>query len=234
MKFLGLCSLLRPNCLLLLLITFVLCITFHYIFTLMADISNAVKAAHPRFLDKESKWTKYIILWDRIYLFWKQGRSVFPTLNCPIRNCVFLKKQITYNAYLSYFNTIIFPQHALSRGNRPSIRSSRQIYTFTTSGSSCTEPVCDEFNDNFFNWTLTYRLDSHIPWLYFTVRNSSGAIVDPSVDVIWEDSYQHTTFPILPDLKSVLSKKTKAAIWLVSHCPTDSVREDYLYVLQEI
>lgn len=224
MKFLRLWS----NCLLSLFIIFVLGFTFHYIFSLMVEISKAVKSA------KLPKGTKYILLWDHINLFWKGGRSVFPTLNCPIRNCVFLKKRPPYNAYPSYFDAIIFPQYTLARGNRPSVRSNSQIYIFATYESSCTEPVCDEFNDNFFNWTLTHRLDSHIPWLYFIVRDQSGVIVAPSLDVIWDNSYQYITSPIQPALKSVLSKKTKAAIWIVSHCPTNSLREDYLHILQEI
>ncbi|XP_026327044.1 alpha-(1,3)-fucosyltransferase C-like [Hyposmocoma kahamanoa] len=78
------------------------------------------------------------------------------------------------------------------------------------------------------------RLDSHIPWPYFIVRDQSGVIVAPSLDVVWDNSYQYITSPIQSALKSVLSKKTKAAIWIVSHCPTNSVREDYLHILQEI
>lgn len=241
MKLLRECSLgairhCRGNGLLLIFIIFVLGFIFllHYIFTAMVEISSAIKTAKPLFWNKQSNGTKYILLWDDIFLFWMRGKSVFPTLNCPIRNCVFLKRQIPYNIYPSYFDAIIFSQNTLARENRPSERSRRQIYIFTSWESSCTEPVCDEFNDNFFNWTLTHRLDSHIPWLYFSVRDSSGAVVAPSRDVIWNDSYQLTTSPIQPALKSVLSKKTKAAIWVVSHCPTDGVREEYLNVLQEI
>lgn len=234
MKILRVFFIRRANCLLLLFVTIVLGFTVHYIFSTMVEIMKAIKATKPSYWDKQSNGTKYILIWDDMYLFWNRGRSVFPKLNCPIRNCIFLKKQIPYNAYTSYFDAILFPYHSLARGNWPVIRSRRQIYIFTSYESSCTEPVCDDFNDNFFNWTLTHRLDSHIPWPYFSVRNRSGAVVAPSRDVIWDDSYQYAMSPIHEDLKRVLSRKTKAAIWVVSHCPTDSVREDYLIVLQEI
>lgn len=234
MKFLRICTLRMGKSLLSLFTVFFLSFVLYYIFSLLVEITNAVQAAKRPYWDKQSNGTKYILLWDQMRLFWKRGRSVFQTLNCPIRNCVFLKKQVPYSVYPTHFDAIIFPQYTLARENRPSVRSSRQIYIFASYESSCTEPVCDEFNDNFFNWTLTYRLDSHILWSYFIVRNSSGTVVAPNVDVIWNISYQHTKFPTQPALKSVLSKKTKAAIWVVSHCLTNGIREDYLNVLQEI
>lgn len=205
----------------------------HHIFSLVVDISKAVnKAKNPNW-SQHSEKTKYILLWDDFYLIWYRNRSVFSKIDCPIKNCVFFMNRIPYSAYPSDFDAIIFPPKNLTREFRPSVRTKSQIYIFTSLESSRTAPVCDEFHDNFFNWTLTYRLDSHIPWTYFSIRDSLGAIVAPSLDVVWQD-YGHTSTPIKPALKVLLSKKTKAVIWIMTSCPSKSFLEDYLLILQAI
>lgn len=196
--------------------------------------AEAVTKANNPIWNKVSEAKKYILLWDEFYLIWYQNKSVFPKINCPINNCEFFMNRFPYSLYPSYFDAIIFPSKNLSREFRPSVRSRKQIYIFASLVSSRTAPVCDEFNDNFFNWTLTYRLDSHIPWTYFSIRNSSGSIVAPRIDAVWEDSYLHSSTSIKPALKHVLSKKTKAAIWIMKICPSKSFIEDYLLILQTV
>lgn len=206
----------------------------HYIFSLMFEITRAVNKVKNRIWNKPSDQTKYILLWDDFYLIWYRNRSVFPKINCPIKKCEFFMNRIPYSAHPSHFDAIIFPPRNLTREFRPSVRTRSQIYIFTSLTSSRMAPVCDEFNDNFFNWTLTYRLDSHIPWTYFSIRNKSGGIVAPSLDVIWEDNYLYTSTTIKPVLKSILSKKTKAVVWIVTFCPSKSFIENYLLILQTV
>lgn len=205
----------------------------NYIFSLIFEFPMAANKAKNRILNKHSEQTKYILLWDDFYLIWYRNESVFSKINCPIKKCMFFMNRIPYTVP-SYFDAIIFPPKNLTREFRPSVRTRSQIYIFTSLTSSRTAPVCDEFNDNFFNWTLTYRLDSHIPWTYFSVRNRFGAIVAPSLDVNWEDNYLHTSAPIKSALKRILSKKTKAAVWIVTFCPSKSFFEDYLLVLETV
>lgn len=206
----------------------------YHIFSLMVENSKAVNETKFPIWDEHSDGTKYILLWDDFYLIWYRNRSVFPRINCPVKKCMFFMNEIRYSAFPSYFDAIIFPPKNLTRQFRPSVRTKNQIYIFTSLESSRTAPVCDVFNDNFFNWTLTYRLDSHTPWTYFTVRDRSGAIVAPSFDVIWNDSYLNTSTPIKPALKSMLSNKTKAAVWIVRNCPNKGFVENYLLLLQTI
>lgn len=205
-----------------------------HIFSLMFEISKKGKKAKNPVWIKHSKQTKRILLWDDFYLIWYRNKSVFRKINCPIKNDMFFYEWIPYNVRPSYFDAIIFPPKNLTREFRPSVRTRSQIYIFTSLTSSRMAPVCNEFNDNFFNWTLTYKLDSNIPWTYFSIRNSFGDIVAPSVDVAWEDNYLHTSTPIKPTLKRILSRKTKAAVWIVTFCPSKSFIEDYLLLLQTV
>lgn len=203
----------------------------NHIFSLMVHFSGTVNNAANFILNKYSEETKYILLWDDYYLIWYRNKSVFPQINCPIKSCVFFMNRTSDSAY---FDAIIFPPKNLTREFRPSVRTKNQIYIFTSLESSRTAPVCDEFNDNFFNWTLTYRLDSHIPWTYFFIRDRFGAIVAPSLNVVWDDSYLNSTTPIKPALKRLLFKKTKAAVWIVTFCPSKTFIEDYLLILQTV
>ena len=68
--------------------------------------------------------------------------------------------------------------------------------------------------DNFFNWTMSYRLDSDIPYNY-------GRFV-PKIRV---------------DMSTItfdrLENKSKFAIWMSSHCETASQREIYIKELMK-
>ncbi|ESP05557.1 hypothetical protein LOTGIDRAFT_103318 [Lottia gigantea] len=73
-----------------------------------------------------------------------------------------------------------------------------------------------EFNETIskrkINWTMTYRLDSDIPVPYCLVEKTSG---------------QSKNYP------KIMAEKTKLAAQVVSHCPTPSLREQYVKSLQQ-
>ncbi|VDM97398.1 unnamed protein product [Thelazia callipaeda] len=68
---------------------------------------------------------------------------------------------------------------------------------------------------NFFNWTMTYRYDSDVPWVY------GGYWISPENNK--ELNLQSENLPY--DEKSILEKKNGAIFWLVSNCNTSSKRE---------
>ena len=92
-----------------------------------------------------------------------------------------------------------------------------------------------EHFSNLFNITYTYRRDSVIPFTYGKVIPKDYLNIDlPSIlqdklPVKWKSAPQ--TLP-----KSVVDRdfsyKTKDILWMVSHCETDSRREDYVKKLQ--
>lgn len=88
---------------------------------------------------------------------------------------------------------------------------------------------------NLFNITYTYRRDSVIPFTYGKVipkdyENSDlHTILQDSSPVKWKPVPQ--TLPRSVDDRD-FSYKKKGILWMVSHCETDSRREDYVKKLQ--
>lgn len=174
---------------------------------------------------------RHILVWQHYYLMVNKGKQIFPSLQCKVNNCIFTEDRYLLGDYLN-FDAIMFTDSALKQSghlqNRPERRSPSQIYIFTSLESAYNIPACEIYNDNFFNWTFTYRLDSDIPWPYFFVRNVTRNIVAPSLQVNWTISKA----PITKSIKNILQHKKKAAAWLVSHCEADSLRDDYISKLQ--
>lgn len=214
-----------------LLVAITICVVLHiwilqYLVHLNDDITSVVALRNRNKL--LSKDFKYILAWDEYYLVVNDGRSVFPDLNCSVRNCIFTGNEMYFGGDHSLFDAIIFGEDKLELKRQPKKRSQTQLYIFSTIESSYNKPACEIFNDNFFNWTSTYRLDSTVVWNYFLVRNFSGAIVAPSVSPAWNVSSD----PVRPEIRAILNRKRRGAAWLVSHCRADSMRDDYLSRLQ--
>lgn len=210
------------------------CVLLHlfcinYILNIADDINSIF--ASKRYTIRKSKGTKYILLWTehQDYLLLKDNEITFPSRNCSISNCIFTKAKDLFDEDYTRFDAVLFNEAILNSKNRPLKRNDSQIYIFHTVESSYNVPACELFNDGFFNWTLTYRLDSDITWNYFVVRNRKGKIVAPSEKVKWRRSYK----AVSPKIKRILNGKQKAAAWLVSHCKADSLRDEYLTRLQE-
>ena len=90
-----------------------------------------------------------------------------------------------------------------------------------------------KFSD-LFNITYTYRRDSVIPFTYgkvlpkYSTEDMNKAIQDNSI-VEWK----HVPKTLPESIKQRdLTYKTKGILWMVSHCTTDSRREDYVKKLQ--
>uniref|UniRef100_A0A0R3RFQ5 Fucosyltransferase n=1 Tax=Elaeophora elaphi TaxID=1147741 RepID=A0A0R3RFQ5_9BILA len=68
---------------------------------------------------------------------------------------------------------------------------------------------------NFFNWTMTYRYDSDVPWVY------GGYWVSPEISK--RHGFKSENLPY--DEETILKNKSNAIFWLVSNCNTISKRE---------
>lgn len=180
------------------------------------------------FSDRQQEM-KYILLWHEYYLIVTEEKfNIFSHLNCPVQNCIVTENKQLLGDYV-LFDAIMFDGELKKNDIKPERRSNEQLYIFTTIESSYNVPACEVTSENFFNWTFTSRLDSDVPWLYFVVTDRNGSIVAPSVNVKWKTSLD----PVSPEVKSILGAKKKAAAWLVSHCKSDSFRDEYLTRLQE-
>ena len=85
-----------------------------------------------------------------------------------------------------------------------------------------------------FNITYTYRRDSVIPSPYgkFILRGSSrndNSLLQDSSVPKWKPKPKYLPTSII---NRDFSYKSKDILWIVSHCKTDSKREDYVKQLQ--
>ncbi|XP_049871785.1 alpha-(1,3)-fucosyltransferase C-like [Pectinophora gossypiella] len=202
----------------------------YYILEFANDVSNFLTIANGRFrrnlpVVSVGQDIKFVLLWKSEWL----AKAYLTKLNCVVQNCIFTENKRLLRDYTS-FDAIIFSESILeSDTKRPLLRSSSQLYVFASLESQVTYPACELHNDNFFNWTMTYRLDSTVLWLFFVVRNLTGSVIAPSIKPVWEKNDR----PVASPLKSLLLKKTKAAAWIVSNCNANSERAAYMVSLQE-
>lgn len=176
---------------------------------------------------------KYILNWHNHYLFdGKYTETSYSKLQCKFNNCIITSKRNLLGDH-RLFDAIVFTEADLAKPikdlERPKNRNLSQIYMFVTIESPFNYPACETYNDNFYNWTFTFRLDSDVLWNYFYVLNTTGHVVAPSTEVAW----QINNSPISPHIKSILQHKKKAAAWLVSNCLAANLRNDYVKRLQE-
>ncbi|XP_073954859.1 alpha-(1,3)-fucosyltransferase C-like isoform X1 [Choristoneura fumiferana] len=164
---------------------------------------------------------KYILMWTPAifdpFSYWK----------CHFSNCYFTTHRDFFGGKLTKFDAIIFygPHcYSVHASDLPKKRSNHQKYIFLNMESSDNQPICDSILDGFFNWTATYKLNSDIKLPYMLIRNKSGHIVGPSVDMTWDND--------MPEYNETSKNKTRAAAWFVSHCHTRSKREKYAEKLE--
>jgi len=74
---------------------------------------------------------------------------------------------------------------------------------------------------DYFNLTLTYRHDSDLPWPYDAFEPYTLEDVKPGEYWPWEE------------VRDRVAKKKKLAVVFVSHCKTESLREEYLNALKQ-
>ena len=104
---------------------------------------------------------------------------------------------------------------------------------------------------NFFNWTMTYRLDSDIPYPYGsvvlqpslsdTILTNSTSSADkimgniPRLQIDRINTALHNISlsgrPGKP-YRTIFRRKSRGAAWLVSHCVTASKREKYVHLMK--
>ncbi|XP_045178836.2 alpha-(1,3)-fucosyltransferase fut-5-like [Mercenaria mercenaria] len=152
--------------------------------------------------------------------------------------------------YIKPFTTgIIDADAVLIQGNNvpnklPKHRDKNQVFIFVTVES----PIYLRFTNpyekrvhNYFNWTMTYRIDSDIPYVYGSVipnkvdknyviqsieinNNFRNIGMNASLD---EKVISNYTGDVNKNYSDIFRQKTETALWFVSHCRTPSKREVY-------
>lgn len=172
-------------------------------------------------------WTKYS---HQTIFGSKNGHiNFFTNKGCSYTNCKIFTNR--YYHSLEVYDAIVF--HAYDRMSTtfetPHARSQKQLYVFMT-----LEPAI-YFNipprlTNFFNMTMTYRLDSNIVWPFFAVVDRNSNIdVAPVVNPPWiatlpkvdEKANKESS-----DVKKIVAAKEIEVAWIEQNC--DRVAEMYV------
>lgn len=141
---------------------------------------------------------KYILLWEppfvastRPFKYFDVGNKIFKKLNCRYTNCFIRKNYQNLNQIknATNYDAIMFNGKYLNKltpDYLPKKRHPRQMYVFVQLEGADRFPVCPLHYENFFNLTITYRLDSDIPWTAFKVLTAiENATVGPHRFMEW-------------------------------------------------
>ena len=189
---------------------------------------------------------KYILLYDSLHSRKMHISNLFTY--CPVANCM-MTRNIDVLRAISDFDAIIFEGRDLNRLKPSDLpnqnhRRPTQIYVMHLMESPIQQQeknqTYDRFN-KFFNWTMTYRLDSDIPtpygYRYIHKKNSmSNKSQRNNKTGVFGQLFNYTQFSASLQSKPelfALASRPGAIAWMSSHCNTDSDRERYIGELRK-
>lgn len=135
---------------------------------------------------------KSILLWNTLFgdrnFYFGEG-NIFR--DCPVDGC----KVFNDRGYLNVedYDAILFHGNELSAYEVPPRRRARQFYVYVNLESPANRAIPYEYYEDYFNLTMTYRLDSDILWPYGVVADAkTGHFVAPAQDPDWS-AYKNGT-----------------------------------------
>lgn len=181
---------------------------------------------------------KYILIWseprDMPLIYMGEGRKGFIDQKCEYTNC-YVTGNRSLLSDLTRFDAVVFNGAEIffyQKKELPVHRLPHQIYVFTSLEPAYEYPMCAGKYNDFFNWTWTYRLDSDLKIGSVVVKDRKQRVIGPDVEMRW---IKHKDMePVSDDLIDQLMSKTRAVTWMVSHCDTTSLREDFARALADV
>lgn len=164
------------------------------------------------------------------------GNLLFKKFKCFYDNCYIYRVNESLRSVQdpTEYDVIMFNGKSVFRlqsEELPQMRAATQIYMFVQHDSAAKYPILSEYFNNFFNWTMTYRLDSDIPWPYFQIKTFENRTIGPNKTVSWLKPRQ--MMKLNKYFKRKLRKKSKTA-WFTSNCHTiRTEKDDYINLLNE-
>lgn len=134
---------------------------------------------------------KAILLWNTLFgrkdFYFGKG-DIFR--DCPINKCQIFNERDYLN--IEDYDAILFHGNELSEYDVPLKREMKQFYVYVNLESPANRAIPYKFYEDYFNLTMTYRLDSDIPWTYDLIEDvKSGKFIAPSRDVDWSASQNY-------------------------------------------
>ena len=162
------------------------------------------------------------------------GQQPFVSNNCPVQNCVITNNR-SHLSNLNEFDAILFHIRDLKNAiPKATMRKPKQRYVMFLMESPMNADFPYDRFDGFFNWTMSFRLDSDFSRPY--------GWVEPIGDPFMYPPTQHNLPKMVPkrgaevvpaDLRQIVATKTRPVAWVVSNCGTHSQREQYVKELQK-
>ena len=173
----------------------------------------------------------------------RMGSAMFKSV-CPVSNCYitnnreYLKSLSDFDAILFHYRDMVLNPLNPGLPNQRLRKPGQRYVMFFVESPENYKYDYDRFS-NFFNWTMTYRMDSDIQAPYGRViPKSSGFSYMPKNNEAgtWDHVYDPANFAATlvtkPKKFHKLAQRPKAVAWIVSHCDTESDREGYVRELK--
>ncbi|XP_049878844.1 alpha-(1,3)-fucosyltransferase C-like [Pectinophora gossypiella] len=153
----------------------------------------------------------------------QEKQNAFKENRCQYDNCFVTHDRSLLNDYTKFDAILINGKHIVvdSKFKLPKRRSPKQLYVFATKDSAANYPVCNQTFDNYFNLTWTYRLDSDVPWPYFSIEDEDSNEIGPRLNMGWRNVYD----PVGPLIEPIILDKKLTVAWVSSNCFTSGLRE---------
>jgi alpha-1,3-fucosyltransferase len=169
---------------------------------------------------------KTILVWNSPYRIetanFGVGHEPFIKQKCEISDCtVFYNKAALP---LEDYDAVILHMALLWKTKLPDYeRRQHQRFIFLTQESPASMPRLDVTTmGNYFNWTMTYELNSDILLLYGRIHPTSTA---PKT---LEETRKLIEATHRSPVKNYAANKEKSVAWMVTHCETPGLRESYV------
>ncbi|KAL4241015.1 hypothetical protein ACF0H5_001794 [Mactra antiquata] len=199
--------------------------------------------------EKKSSYYKIVLAhFFHILLKW-QARTVDMSKCGVYKNCVVSHKKNCSETPVDA-DIVVFQGNNMAK-NLPRRANSDQVFVYINIEPPPYLQTVNLQNPRFFeffNWTMSYRFDSDVPYLYGSVipkslsteelhtqSEKSGKVFNYldflNLTTHWPNKHSGIKGK---DYGAIFDKKAKSSVWFVSHCSTASKREKYVLKMQAV
>jgi alpha-1,3-fucosyltransferase len=165
------------------------------------------------------------------------GHDTFVQHGCPVSDCEIVNSPHQYPGRpLDSYDAIIFnfnDEFWLTKRPIFNRQPHQRFIFFTQEPPPSIKPMNISGYRNYFNWTMTYRMDSDIRFLYGRIRPKPSA---PKTMEETEARMKESTRQLMLNKRKITRRKKKEkklVAAMISHCKTDGQREQYIKQLRK-
>lgn len=116
------------------------------------------------------------------------GLEYLKNCDCPKKNCVFTSNKNLLKSSDQYDAILFNGAEQWNLMELPKTRSPHQFYVVNLSESPALVKHKLESDYDFYNWTMTYRLDSDILWTYGSILDlETKKVIAPATNIKWKE-----------------------------------------------